>query len=525
MGYSCMAKTTSPSFVFSLELEKNPIVFSVIEKELEIARVIYNTVLGKYLKLEEQMKREKRYKKLVLQNRGVSKKLAKDPSNKILIAEKKCIQAAFEELRLKYALTEYASHEWIKPIREHFGNKVNSAIAQKTATRAWNTFKKKLFGESKKVKFISKGDMDSFEGKSNDTGWRFVDGFIVYKDLNTSLVFKEKDAYASEIMTKLYDKTPFSYKTKDSVKSDYYRVKYVRIVRKEIRGKVRYFADLVIAGYPPSKDRNIGKGNVGIDIGTSTVAVSSETKVLLSNLAEQVKEIAREIRLIQRKMDRSRRMMNSSNFNDNGTIKKGKKTWVFSNRYRKLRSRLRELHRKQADIRKTSHRTLANSLLSIGDTFYTETMNFKGLQKRKRETEVSDKTGKYKRKKRFGKTLGNRAPALFLKILEEKVNRFGGIFKRINTRTFKASQYCHVRKDYFRKHLSERWHRIDEKTKIQRDIYSAFLLMNANKSGKKTNQNSCEETFPTFQKLHDQEIAYILKQKKMILNSGITLKN
>ena len=130
------------------------------------------------------MKREKRYKKLVLQNRGVSKKLAKDPSNKILIAEKKCIQAAFEELRLKYALTEYASHEWIKPIREHFGNKVNSAIAQKTATRAWNTFKKKLFGESKKVKFISKGDMDSFEGKSNDTGWRFVDGFIVYKELS-----------------------------------------------------------------------------------------------------------------------------------------------------------------------------------------------------------------------------------------------------------------------------------------------------------------------------------------------------
>ncbi|MGW8905576.1 hypothetical protein, partial [Heyndrickxia sporothermodurans] len=58
------AKTSSPSFVLSLELKKNPLLFSVAFDELEICRVIYNTVLGKYLKLEKQMKREKRYKNL-----------------------------------------------------------------------------------------------------------------------------------------------------------------------------------------------------------------------------------------------------------------------------------------------------------------------------------------------------------------------------------------------------------------------------------------------------------------------------
>lgn len=78
-----MAKTSSPSFVLSLELKKNPLLFSVAFDELEICRVIYNTVLGKYLKLEKQMKREKRYKKLIRQLKAVSKKLEKNEQNKL----------------------------------------------------------------------------------------------------------------------------------------------------------------------------------------------------------------------------------------------------------------------------------------------------------------------------------------------------------------------------------------------------------------------------------------------------------
>ncbi|MFB7301567.1 hypothetical protein [Heyndrickxia sporothermodurans] len=59
-----MAKISSPSFVLSLELKKNPLLFSVAFDELEICRAMYNTILSQYLKLEKQMKREKRYKNL-----------------------------------------------------------------------------------------------------------------------------------------------------------------------------------------------------------------------------------------------------------------------------------------------------------------------------------------------------------------------------------------------------------------------------------------------------------------------------
>jgi hypothetical protein len=520
-----MVKKQSPTFVLTQELEEQPLLFFIAENELENCRVMYNTILDNYLKLEKQMKREKQFKKLMRQYKGVQKKLEKDTKNKQLVEEKKVLQQAFKLLRDQYQLNEYASHYWVKAIRKHFGNQVNSSVAQKVASRAWGTFEKKLFGQAKRVTFVRKGEFSSFEGKTNTTGWRFVDGFIVYKNVYTRLKAKKKDTYANEILRNIQQKTKFSYsvttKGETTMVKDTYRVKYVRIVKKIIRGKCRYFANLVIAGFPPRKNRKLGTGNVGLDIGTSTVAVSSLERVALFNLAEPVKKLAREIRLLQRKMDRSKRSTNPTNFLENGTIKKGKKTWTFSKRYQRLKAKLTEIYRKQADIRKLSHRNLANSLLETGNTFYCETMNFKALQKRKKETEVSEKTGKFKRKKRFGKTLGNRAPSMFLSILEEKVNRYNGYFHKVNTYTFKASQYCHIQNAYIKKPLSQRWHMVNEEIKVQRDLYSAFLLMNSDTKGQRTNQERCNETFNIFKIHHDQYIKTISSQKKMILNSGI----
>ncbi|WP_059173465.1 hypothetical protein [Bacillus sp. FJAT-27445] len=522
-----MAIPRSPSFVLTLELDSHPGLFSAADKELEILRVIYNTVLGNYLKLENQMKRLKEYKRWIRQLHGIKGKLAFDEENPFLQNELECVRERLKDLREQYQLTEYASHAWVKGIRKHFGDKVNAAFAQKTASRAWLTFRKKLFGKAKKVVFLRKGEMASFEGKTNKTGWRYHNKHLVYKDMSTPLKWTGHDSYVSEILSHLEKKTPFTYTIQKNGEAqtinDFYHVKYVRIVREIIRGKVRFFADLIIAGYPSSKGRKLGKGRIGLDIGTATLAVSSLKKVALYNLAEDVKILAREIKLAQRRMDRSRRAMNPGNYHENGTIKKGRKEWQLSNRYQKQQARVRELNRRQAAIRKLAHQGLANSLLPLGDAFFIETMNFKALQKRAKETKVSEKTGKYARKKRFGKTIGHRAPSMFVSILEQKVKSLGGIFKRVNTQTFKASQYCHVRNDFFKKPLSERWHVIEDETKIQRDLYSAFLLMNADSSGTKAKRKACMETFRRFKSLHDQEINTIIKEERRILNSGILL--
>lgn len=71
-----------------------------------------------------------------------------------------------------------------------------------------------------------------------------------------------------------------------------------------------------------------GDGIVGCDIGTQTIAYTSDHVVGLENLAERgnsIRCVERQQRLVQRAMDRSRRAMNPDNYNADGTIRKGKR--------------------------------------------------------------------------------------------------------------------------------------------------------------------------------------------------------
>ena len=536
-----MAAEKSPTFVLPIKLKITPREAKMIESELEINRVIYNTCLGELLKRERSMKQTKRFKKCMREYKAISVKLAlakKATDKKALLSlknEKKQLSKKFGDLRTQFGVSEYSIHAFMSPIRKHFGNRVNSAVAQKTATRAWNAFEKKMYGKAKTVHFVRKGEMNSFEGKSNATGWRYKNRQIEVNGQSFGLIIQPKDIYLLEALHLIDNEQTFDYKNSSGEsKIVSYRVKYVQIVRKYIRNQNTYYAHLVCAGYPPTKkDKNgkmrhaIGKGSVGLDIGTSSLAVASETAVFLKNLGEDIKRIdeaERNIKLLARAMDRSKRAMNPNNYNENGTVRNGKKTWTFSNRYKKLRDKHRSLHRRLAVLRKLSHQRMANGLLALGDEFYIEEMNFRSLQKRAKKTEISEKTRKHKKKKRFGKTIAHRAPALFVNTLAGKVKSCGGNFTKVDTWSFKASQYDHTTDECVKKELKERWHCFSDGTKVQRDLYSAFLLMNANPNGKNTNRALCENTYQMFKQQHDVEIERLEQLQVVTLNSGIRLK-
>ena len=533
-----MAKAKTPSFVITIEMQTNDYVIKAIEDSLEIARVIYNSCVGELLKREKQMKRTKEYRRMKRCLRAISQKLAyfeeKGEKEKIHFYkdEKDRVFKGLFSFQQAQGLTEYAMHEFANPIRKHFRSRLNANIAQKIATRAWNTFHKKLKGEAKRVNFIKRGEILSFEGKTNTTGWIYRNRHIVFDGKKIGLQINEKDVYIQESLSAIENEVEFRYKDKKGqFMTAPYKVKYVRIVKRVIRGKNRYFAQMTVQGFPPPKRNNdgsfkhvVGEGRVGGDLGTSSIAVVGENEVLLTNLADNVINVSNKIRLIQRKMDRSKRTMNPMYYHDDGTIKKGKKVWNDSKRYKRLKAMLKELHRKQAISRKLSHNQLTNQLLSFGDEHYWEDMNIHALQKRAKKTEISEKTGKYKRKKRFGKSIGYRAPAMFLRILEHKIVAHGGSFAKVNTFHFKASQYDHKSNECKKKELKERWHMFDDGTKVQRDLYSAFLLKNSNKTKTKTNRKLCEETFLSFKEHHDREIRRIEEQEFMVLNSGIRIR-
>lgn len=266
--------------------------------------------------------------------------------------------------------------------------------------------------------------------------------------------------------------------------------------------------------------------NYNLDIGTQTIAITSQYDVKLLELAPEVSNIEKEKRILQRKLDRQRRANNPDNFNEDGTIKKGnridgrltKLKWNKSNKYIKTKNKLREIQRKQASIRKQSHERLANHILNLGDKIYVEDMNYKGLQARAKETTINKKTGKYNKKKRFGKSLANKAPSMFLTILDNKLKYNGTQLYKIDTWSAKASQYNHVEDEYIKKDLSERWNNFGD-YKIQRDLYSAFVIMNIKDNLKEINRDLCIKTFDNFRKLHNKEISRIKNNRSKLISS------
>lgn len=137
--------------------------------------------------------------------------------------------------------------------------------------------------------------------------------------------------------------------------------------------------------------------------------------------------------------------------------------------YYKLRRRLKALYRKKAAYIRCLHNNLANRIIRHGIDILAEKMNYKALQKRSKKTERQEKTStvkkkdgttleikKYKKKKRYGSSLNNRAPSSFLSILERKCNQYGGHLQYVNTQKMRASQYNHDTDTYKKIPLSQR---------------------------------------------------------------------
>ena len=102
---------------------------------------------------------------------------------------------------------------------------------------------------------------------------------------------------------------------------------------------------------------------------------------------------------------------------------------------------------------------MVNTVLGMGNIIQLEKLSYRAWQRR------------------FGKSVGFRAPGTFVAILRRKAESAGIVINEFPVRN-KLSQTCHcgvVQK----KTLSQRWHVCKEcGISAQRDLYSAFLAMN-----------------------------------------------
>ena len=299
---------------------------------------------------------------------------------------------------------------------------------------------------------------------------------------------------------------------------------------KKIRGRLRVYVHITVEGKAISKRRKdstprhyYGKGNIGCDIGTQTIAYTSNTEVGLENLAERgnsIQHVERQEALILRAMERSRRAMNPNHYNENGTVKKGHKQWNFSKRYQKLKQRHQELCRIAAENRVLAIREQVNHLRSLGDCFITEPPNAKKLQKRANPENPVDKNGRMKRKKRFGRSIKNRCPGYLQAKAKQLFESTGGMYVEVPI-LYRASQYDHTSDTYIPKKLSQRMYHLTDGTKVQRDWYSSYLLYCINKTYTQINKLKCRSNFATMYQKEKNMIEEIIRSGKKIMNSGI----
>ncbi|MEC5425698.1 transposase [Virgibacillus sp. C22-A2] len=485
-----MAKAKTPSYTLTLRCKTQPFQEHVLEKRFEMARKLYNRYLGELLKRKKMMEHDSTYHHWIIQPKSKEK------------------NAVLSELRKLYGLFFASIDAFATRCRKPFAKHIDSDTNSKLAKRACETVEKLLFNkDTQKVHFKKFGTMDSVEGKKQ-SGIRFVNQHLVWNGLHIAVVINKKDVYAH---LALLD-----------------RLKYSRIQRRFVKGKVQYYVQLILEGFPPQKveaktgkPRNlINKGKVGLDIGTQTIAISSEQDVKLLELAPSVDNIEKEKRKLLRKLDRSRRITNPNKYNEDGTIKIGNNDkWVRSNNYMKVLFQYKELQRKVVDKRKQDHERLANAILSLGNEIKVETMNYKGLAKRSKETTINEKTGRYNRKKRLGKSIGNKAPSMLLRIIKQKLAYHGYTLFEVDTWTLKASQYNHVEDISTKKTLSKRWNVIDGK-RVQRDMYSAYLLQHT-VNEKEYDKQALHEHYQDFLELHDKEVERLRLNKKNVSSMGI----
>ena len=520
---SVMAQKEKPSYVLTLPLMCNPYEIAVLDERLHQAEHIYNQVL-KYAKTRLfELKRNKKYKRLLKKYSDYKKLEEQDfvtcrkEKKKETSKYTKLKNETSKELKktqLKFKVSEYQLHEYVKIQYQKYKG-IDSNTGQKIATRVWEAIETNLYGKGKKLHFKKYGQLKSIEGKTNKSGIYYKEGWLTFNGLLLKPKVRKEDLFAQECLSNG-------------------RIKYCRILKKHIRGKLKFYVQLVFEGFPPPKRQKDGSfkfksspnERVGLDIGPSSLAIVSNKKCILTELAQGLENYDRQKRLLLRKLDRSRRATNPDHYNEDGTVKQGVKlNWVRSNNYLKTLYKFKDMERRRVAYRKQSHERLANEILTLGNDIYIETMNWKGLQKRSTKTEISEKTGKFKRKKRFGKSIGNHAPSSFVEILKRKLKYQEKTLNQVNTTTFKASQFNHVTGEYMKKELNERWNLI-KRTKIQRDLYSAFLLMNSKKDLSHTDIELCHQTYEIFKKNHKKCLDELMSNKdiKLLSSFGLTKK-
>lgn len=363
-------------------------------------------------------------------------------------------KAVYAALRKDHQFSEYDFHKVVAAHKNAAGFKgrIGANVAQKLATRTFKAFEEYLYGARGLPRFKGRQrPLHSLEEKNHTTGirWDAERQEVLVQGLRLPVLLPDlkRDEWLAFALE--------------------HKTKYCRLVWRQDGGIRRYAVQLIQEGRVPVKasvlERLAPEGTVGgLDMGPSAVAWVTEDDAGLEPLCGSVTMLWQAVRRLQRHIDRQRRAGNPENFNADGTVRKGRKTWTRSRRQAASEAQLSRLQGKLARHRANAHGQLTNSLISKARGWRDDGVSVRSLQRN------------------YGRSVTMRAPGTFLSLLQRKAERADSARISQDARVLKTSQFDHTTGTCTKKPLSQRWHVFgDGRGRVQRDIYSAFLARNA----------------------------------------------
>ncbi len=318
----------------------------MLNARLEAGRKVYNACLGEALKRARRRRERRAYQ--------TARRLPQGKER----------TAAFRAVRQSTKFSNAALQRYAVRLRQQaFQEPLDVHVVQKLASRAFAAVNWWLLGQHGRPRFKGSRQMDTVESKSNHAGIRWRHDHVEWFGISLPAIIDRRDPVIAHALG--------------------CRVKDVRLVRRKVGKQDRFSVQLICEGVPYRKpEHKIGDGEVGLDLGPSTVAIVGEGTALLVPFCEAVVREHRRIRRLQRKLDRQRRANNPEPDLPDGRVKPGPKRWVTSNRQHRTADKLADLLRREAAHRKTLHGQLANRVLAIGTVIKTEQVPYRAWQRR-----------------------------------------------------------------------------------------------------------------------------------------------
>ena len=204
----------TPSFMCEVPLRVAPAQERVLLARLEAARQVYNACLGEAKRRVGLVRQSKAFQR--------ARTLARDdPTRRTL----------FAQARAASACSEYALHAYADQLRQSWlGEHLDSNTCQKLATRAYAAANRLLLGRARRVRFKGRHQLDTVEGKTNTSGLRWRGTQVEWNGLVLPALLDPRDAVQAHGLA-----CP---------------VKYVRLVRRKLGERNRFYAQLVCQGTP-----------------------------------------------------------------------------------------------------------------------------------------------------------------------------------------------------------------------------------------------------------------------------------